>query len=274
LMVVILIIAMLMSIIVPAGQTVVAMSRRTRCAANLKNLGTALAAYHVAKDHYPVGNTPSTYWTFQSRLLPFLDHKDLVDHMDLSANCFRDTRMKEGKKSVPAIPLTVMLCPSDSLKGEVWRDEYWGSYAPGNYFGVIGTTARKKDGMLFSKKFPVRDSDVTDGDANTIFVGERGNVSNLLYGWWACCSGDHSDGDGDNLLTTERGLAVGGSDPENRWHFWSEHVAGGGNFLYVSGNVKWHTYDIDYRLLQSLATRAGKDNGDAALSEFFDARNR
>ena len=134
-----------------------------------------------------------------------------------------------------------------------------------------------KNGMLFKPDpggFPVRDTDVTDGDANTIFVGERGNVSNLWYGWWACGQGDNNDGDGDNLLSTERGLTVGGNDHVNRFHFWSEHVAGGGNFLYVSGNVKWHTYDIDYNLLQSLATRAGKDNGDTALNNSFRVQNR
>ena len=61
LMVVILIIALLLSIIVTAGQTVVAMARRTKCASNLKDLGTALASYHQAKDHYPVGNTPGKW---------------------------------------------------------------------------------------------------------------------------------------------------------------------------------------------------------------------
>ena len=269
LMVVILIIAMLLSIVVPAGQTVVAAARRTKCSANLKNLGTALASYHTAKGQYPVGNTPNKFWTFQSRLLPYLGREDLVKHMDLTKYCFGETRAKEGKKGVPAITLELMICPSDSRRGEVWTDDYWGSYATGNYFGVIGTTARKKDGMLFSGQFPVRHSDVTDGEANTLFLGERGNVADLLYGWWACGAGDHSDGDGDNLLTANHGLAVGGDDHSNRFHFWSEHVAGGGNFLYVSGKVEWHSYDIDYHLLQALATRAGNDKRDEPQNDVF-----
>ena len=275
LMVVILIIALLLSILVPAGQTVVEAARRTKCSANLKELGVALASYHTTKGHYPIGIIPPNSiggrrvmasWTFHTRLLQYLGHEDLVEHMDFTENCFVDNRAREDKKGVPSIPLEVMQCPSDSRHGETHTNNSWGTYAVGNYFGVIGTTARKKDGMLFSTAFPVRDSDVTDGEANTIFLGERGNVDDLLYGWWACGTGDNNDGEGDNLLTTERGLTPGTGDHVHRLHFWSEHVAGGGNFLYVSGKVEWHSYDIDYHLLQALATRAGNDN--SGESEF------
>ena len=131
LMVVILIIAMLLSIIVPAGQTVVEMARRTKCSANLKDLGTARAAYHFEKRHYPMrigppdkppvrpGSRPipiQTSWTFLARLLPYLDHEDLVDHMDLAKNCFLDNRARDNT-GVPSLPLDVFQCPSDSRHG-------------------------------------------------------------------------------------------------------------------------------------------------------------
>jgi prepilin-type N-terminal cleavage/methylation domain-containing protein len=258
LLLVLTIIGLLLAIGFPAVHSAIETARRVKCASNLDDIGNGLAAYQHVKDHYPVGNVPVKNWTFQASLLPYLGRSDLYEQIDFEPRRCFDTNRRADGKGVPSVAISVMQCPSDPRRGESWHDDFWGTYATGNYYGVIGTTAKKKDGMLFSGR-PVRDSQISDGNRNTIFVGERPNVSDLLYGWWACGSGEDFDGNGDNLLTAEVGLTHGGNGDEHRFHFWSNHPQGA-NFLFADYTVRWLSYDIDYHTFLRMASRSGDDD--------------
>ena len=63
-------------------------------------------------------------------------------------------------------------------------------------------------------------------------------------------------GCGDNLMSTNLGLSPGEPNGAHNYHFWSYHPTLC-QFLWADGSAKPLTYDLDYNVLQALATRAG-----------------
>jgi len=259
LLVVIAIIGILIALLLPAVQAARESARRTQCQNNFKQIGLALHNYESAVRCFPIGNVYPTYWSFQTLILPYLEQNALYEKADFDgyATAFEYTRLQPGGIGSASVPLAVYQCPSDPKAGEVARDSYWGSYAAGNYYGVIGTAYNRKDGTLFSNS-SVRVADVRDGTTGTIFVGERGNVLDNWWGWWGCGYGREGTGAGDNLLDTELGLTRGGQEDQHRFHFWSHHPDGA-QFLLVDGSVHFFSYNLDYQILNHLATRDGRE---------------
>jgi prepilin-type N-terminal cleavage/methylation domain-containing protein len=249
------IIGILVAILLPAVQAAREAARHTQCDNNLRQIGIALTAYHDIRQRFPIGNVYITNWTFQTAILSQLEQENLYKQADFSYyDCFTYNKAKGGLGMV-SVNLPVMQCPSEPRRGQVYSSPSWGTYANGNYFGVMGTTITANDGMLFSNRAIGLD-DVWDGTSQTLMAGERGMVGDLLLGWWACGSGFNKLGDSDNLLSTEYGFTEGFDDYAHRTHFWSHHP-GGGAFLLVDGSVRFFSYSIDNRVFQCLATRKG-----------------
>lgn len=257
LLVVMAVIGMLVALLLPAVQAAREAARRTQCDNNLRQIGIALSGYHETRGRFPIGNVYITNWTFQTALLPRLEQENLYKQADFNYHdCFAYNQAQGGLGMV-SVNLPVMQCPSEPRRGQKFSDAAWGTYANGNYFGVMGTTITAGDGMLYSEK-SVLLADVSDGTSQTIFVGERGMIGDLLLGWWACGSGFNKLGDSDNLLSTELGFTEGADNSAHLTHFWSYHP-GGGAFLLVDGSVHFISYGIDNSVFQRLATRKGKE---------------
>ena len=124
----------------------------------------------------------------------------------------------------------------------------------------MGTSETANDGILLHGTNSVSLSDITDGASKTILMGERGIPNDLYYGWPYCGSGQppNSTGWGDNLCSTELGLAAGRPDGNDNLHFWSYHP-GMANFLFADGSVRPLSYDLDNTVFQALGTRAGNE---------------
>jgi prepilin-type processing-associated H-X9-DG protein len=145
--------------------------------------------------------------------------------------------------------------------------------------------------MLFVNS-GVKFRDVTDGTANTLFVGERPPRTDLDYGWWfAGVGGFPNFGASDVVLGleelncdgtsgtscptsrfpdqvpggTERPCQTGNcgfrngtvNDPTflHQYHFWSLHP-GGGHFLMVDGSVQFISYNVNRAVIRALSTRS------------------
>jgi prepilin-type N-terminal cleavage/methylation domain-containing protein len=92
LLVVVAVIGLLVALLLPALSSVVSAARRTRCMANLKQIGLALRAYHTTHGMFPIhmsagrlesarSNAPCTtaYFSWHARLLPYLEQQAVYD---------------------------------------------------------------------------------------------------------------------------------------------------------------------------------------------------
>ena len=116
LLVVISIIAMLMSLILPAIQNARRAARRTECLNNLRNCSVAMASYVEAQRRYPAAGYwagipgsryPSHNWVVD--LPPYLDRRDIADRWDLSVAYDAAPNHALGDLAIP-----VLTCPEDS----------------------------------------------------------------------------------------------------------------------------------------------------------------
>jgi prepilin-type N-terminal cleavage/methylation domain-containing protein len=275
LLVVIAIIGTLIGLLLPAIQAAREAGRRTQCANNLKQDGLALLAYHDEMGTFPVGNfapplppDPNAYvggwWGFQAKILPYLESKYIYDLCNFSfhGDCFGWMATQPPGKNPALMILSYYKCPDDPLRDQIYHDPAGaGDYGCTNYLGVMGTSRTSNDGILFHCGYNgvVRLKDVTDGASHTMIMGERG-LSNSQYGWPYCGCGDtgdiYSTGNGDNLLSTQLGLAPGLADGNHDFHFWSYHPHMA-QFLFADGSGQPLSYDIDFKVFKALSTRAG-----------------
>lgn len=274
LLVVIAIIAILVALLLPAVQQAREAARRTSCKNNLKQMGIALHNYHDTHSAFPLGNQYNKWWTFQARLMPFFEQKNLYERLDFGRYCFgflgANPAIDRG-----AITLEIFQCPSDVNANKIWESNPGvGRHSTTNYLGVIGTRTHSNasnppsgyhNGILYVGS-NVRMRDVTDGTSNTMIVGERGVPQDLLYGWMLCAAGQDPSGSGnwDNLLYTQYGIGPG--DPSvaaDLRKFWSYHT-GGSQFCLADGSVRFLSNNIDFRTFQYLSTKSGGET----LGEF------
>ncbi len=264
LLVVISIISVLMALILPAIAQVREQARKTQCLNNLRQVSLALHGFHSAHRHLPEGNLPGRLWTFQAKMMPYLDRKDLFERIDFN---FPDYCFFYGADMDPAddprpIVLQVFSCPSDPNAGQVCEtfSSSHGRHSTTSYLGVSGTSPAAGDGLLFSGS-NVRLDSVHDGMSNTLMVGERGLPADLEMGWLMCAGGELPDysGNQDNLLSTEQPVGRGSDNGTHNDHFWSNHQGAVG-FAMADGSVRSLSDSISHDLFKAMSTRSNSDD--------------
>src|SRR5262249_14671115 len=152
---------------------------------NLKQLGLGCHNYHDANSKLPPGyqaagpysdgaTDTAPGWGWGAFLLPYLEQD----------NVYRQISLLQPVPNVPAIRTVgkVYLCPSDSHPpGAVPVTDGFGNTlalaAPSSYAACVGGDESDTTGPtglgIFFRNSQTRLTDVTDGTANTILVGER-----------------------------------------------------------------------------------------------------
>lgn len=279
LLVVIVLVAVLIGLLLPAIQRVRSAAIQASCSNNLRQLALALLTTHDVDGRLPPGMSGSgsatPYRSWRTAILPYLDQRPL---WEASAAAYSASRYPFPPTSHPpmAVPLPVVGCPADSRMLTAWRVDLGGAHttrtvALTSYLGSGGTDYRSRDGVLY-RRSRTRVADITDGSSNTFMVGERPPSGDLRYGWWYAGAGQDGGGSLDAFLGAREQVApisqgVGcppgpyrfgpGQQPSmcDAFHFWSLHP-GGANFAFCDGSVRFLSYTAD-SILPALATRAG-----------------
>ena len=268
LLVAIALLGILVGLTAAAVQRVRAAAAKTQCANNLRQIGLALHQYHDVHKALPPGisshdeRDPMPFVGWSARLLPYLEQQALWEQAVAGYNVTKDFR---------ALPhpghhhLSVFNCPLDGR-----RTHPGTGMASTSYLGVEGLNPVLQDGTLFLDS-SVRLTEVADGTASTLLVGERPPNAQLNYGWWYAGWGQGKDGNLDLTLGVrtknhslyDKACPFGPfpfapkrfDDPCHHFQFWSPH-AGGAHFLFCDGSVRFLRYEVD-PLLPALASRAG-----------------
>jgi type II secretory pathway pseudopilin PulG len=273
LLVVVAIIAVLISLILPAVQQAREAARRAQCKNNLRQIGLALHNYHAARNVFPPGvlgddgspaaGQPLHTWLLQ--LLPYVDQAALSTAYNCSARFDAVPNASTVSRIVPAYICSSVMNPGNPM-----------SFAPTTYVGNAGTVPGENDGVLFPMS-TIGFRDVVDGTSTTFMVGENF----LSIGGWAQGSVDQGRGMQDRDLGTSQGFgrsvmrwwscpapcAQPGLNPalttcaggcEQQFQFSSAHV-GGVQFIFVDGHTRFLSQKIDLDVLKALTTRAGRE---------------
>jgi prepilin-type N-terminal cleavage/methylation domain-containing protein/prepilin-type processing-associated H-X9-DG protein len=310
LLVVIAIIAILIGLLLPAVQKVRAAAAKTQCQNNMKQIGIALHAYHNLNRCFPAGDRayteigpgyggniygigpasayPYWYWSWMAFILPHVEQEALFQVADKYAHT---NNYAWSYNPAEGTIIKTYLCPMDfraatqltASGSQATSLGVNGDIAFTMYLGNAGDTdagspnSIKWSGVLFLDSH-VRTTDITDGTANTILVGERPPSSNLYYGWWFSGWGNDGSGVGDVVMVARAnqytgsnydlgqthscagyvGLKEGSIDePCDQCHYWSAHGQGS-NFLMCDGSVRWFA-DVSDNILPQMSTRAGNE---------------
>ncbi len=192
LLVTIALIAILISLLLPAVQQAREAARRTQCRANLKQFGIAFQNYHSAHGIFPIGagSTKNVCplagiegvqerapWTVL--ILPFIDQQSIYDRFDMNgsfAGLARNTSSTNQPVQFGIHSPPVFLCPSDENSFE-FKSNYMGCAGGGDasqaWCVAVADSLRVffNNGILHLNS-GTRIVDCTDGASNTYLVGE------------------------------------------------------------------------------------------------------
>jgi len=200
LMVVISVLGILLALILPAVSRAREVARRAGCRTNLKQLGLAIHSYHDTFGSFPPASISFGPWWNSKNftgwticILPFLDETPLYRDYDPD-----ELNTAAQNADVREMVLSVMNCPSDTLKGQKGRPASGPgeglTYATGSYRAMSGRSdgeSRPAGGSWFDTANSLprnwrgamhiagtsglrteRFSDISDGASQSILVGE------------------------------------------------------------------------------------------------------
>lgn len=273
LLVVIAIIAVLIALLLPAVQQAREAARRTQCANNLKQIGLAIHNYHDIYSKFPLSSIDpglGRSGVFAS-ILPMIDQANIYQKYDFSLGNSDPANLTAVSQQI-----SVYLCPTAPFRRPVpipgcdannrapgtyavstGNDDPYGTNNSGNpNNGVIVNSGSGTTSMV----------DVIDGKSQTLLAGESAwNFPDYLF-TSGPCNGQIRWG--FSYWSSPYPLATafttkGPFNPRKREddstrlsNFRSEHV-GTVNMLMCDGSARFVSENIDHKLLDGLATRAG-----------------
>lgn len=272
---VIAIFAVLMTILLPAVQSVRGSAARLSCQNKLRQVATALHSFHDNQSAFPPANRSSRTGerdrrkSWLVRILPELGEQQLADLVQSDFTRTPITITHSAHRHL----LSVLACPADPDSG-ILHSFNNQKYAFTNYLGNLGTDSRTRDGVIY-RNSTVRIPDIRDGSSQTLLVGERPPSLDFRFGWWYVARGQDGTSSMDYLMgTRERNrvnpdpgpYAACGPGPFrfrppnpnsfcSAFQFWSDH-SGGANFAFCDGSVRFLSYASD-TIIPALGTRGG-----------------
>lgn len=291
LLVVIAIIGVLVAVLLPAVQAAREAARNMSCKNNLKQIGLAIQLYHDVHKRLPparTGDGGGFNGTF-TILLPFLEQTEAAALFDESQKYnYGADNIRVSNTRMP-----VYLCPTMFLPREVpdpdpacaetgapgsyavcvSSDSSFATFLPGIIPPHNGAIVHPKYGFVTIPKVAN-----ADGSSKTLMVGEL-NYGLRDYNWSVCKPGGTVKwgesrwavgypgvtwGSAMGPLNSDRmGELIYGLFNAGYESFRSDH-AGGVNFTFVDGSVRFISEEIDQATLKALASREGGETIDTS----------
>lgn len=290
LLVVVAVIAVLISILLPAIQQTREAARRNQCKNNLLQIGVALSNYEMSHGVLPPGTENVTgpiqskemggyHMSWTAQILPYLDQQNAFNKIDFDASVYDPVNSPVRSHNIHSL-----VCPTDPAAGR-------SLFPTTNYCGVHNDFETPIDvnqnGVLFLNS-SIRYDNVSDGSSYTLYVVETQVDGRSGLGWM---SGTHSTL--RNLVVpTKSGSSPGGTAPltsdesDFQLHLWPDnrkssqltkpladtansanpvlnvggpsghHASGVFNSLLGDGSVRSLSKSISPKLLRNLGHRA------------------
>lgn len=265
LLVVIAVIAVLVSLLLPAVQQAREAARRSQCSNNLKQIGLAIHNFEGARQTLPSSRLGPQHATWLVQILPYVEQQPLYDLWDLKSTYY----MQQPAARLTQVP--VFYCPTRrspmlstqfevSSTGIPDTQQYpgvLGDYAAngGQFAGAIvddylcrgalcQALSTVTNNQVVDSQSRTRLRDITDGTSHTFLVGEK-HVPQSKYGQSGPSWGDGAIFNGDFPRNCNRiaglpkfNLGQGPDDLSGPWHckFGSDHI-GICQFLFSDGHV-------------------------------------
>jgi len=284
LLVVITIIAILVSLLLPAVQNAREAARRLECRSNLKNVAMAFVAYENVKGHFPPGRLDcdgssacgpgNNNLSALALILPHIEQESLFDSMDdgipVGSGDPAVWYAIPANQAFVKTPIKVYLCPSDPSPvyntDDGGREMATASFAM--CMGSLGPSdsanGHKYDnnGMFFYRKTFAR-ANIRDGLSNTIFLGEALGAhpqfpSGSRNMWAVGLRLQEGLRSAANPLNSrpDFGQTWGAANTGRNGAFISAH-GGGASFAFGDGHVVFLDENIGFFAYKAMATRAG-----------------
>ena len=237
------ILGVLVSLLLPAVQSVREAARRVQCQNNLRQVGLALHHYHSALATLPPGGLePRPMWpdgkqfAWSAFLLPYLEQSNVNEQID-----FRYAFDHPANGEIAATPLEVYLCPSTPRRSPLTR-----GLGASDYGGIYGERILSQNDppsgvMIYDRAMRFRD--ITDGTSSTLAVSEDAKFRD---GQWI---------NARNLF--DQAYRINGA-PKFENDIRSFHPSGAEG-LFADGSVRFLQETMDLDVLAAICTRNGEE---------------
>ena len=261
LLVVIAIIAVLIALLLPAVQQAREAARRTQCRNNMHQLVLALHNYHDAHSCLPPGRVSGANLNFGwvTHILPLLDESAIYNATNFSLPSI--TSGGGPNSTAGGQNLAQLFCPSKRSQGMdgtylTSQNDYvasastgWTGAADDENHGVDGVPTYAQSGPFYLNS-RVRFRDIRDGQANTIGLGEKGEVGSDT-GWIYA-------GNGSTLRTGMASMNSISPTGGYAYSFGSLHE-GGAFFCFLDGSARFISENVDRSVYRALISIAGNE---------------
>jgi hypothetical protein len=182
------VLGVLISLILPAVQSIRGSAARIACQNNLKQLGLALHAYDAQYGRLPPSpvregfTDPNATLSWMGLLLPQLDQEPLWS-ATFAAYRLDPIPLHNPPHVGYATVFKTVVCPADARLLSPRADPQGVTTALGSYLGISGVTVFNGNGV-FGPRPGIRLTDILDGTSSTIVVGERPPPDTFQAGRW------------------------------------------------------------------------------------------
>jgi prepilin-type N-terminal cleavage/methylation domain-containing protein/prepilin-type processing-associated H-X9-DG protein len=270
LLVVIAIIGVLVGLLLPAVQAAREAARRCSCANNMAQIGLAMHNFEFSMERLPSGvinpdgpirnEAVGQHVSFLVQLLPYIEQQGIADNFDITLGTY-----DQANAAARAQEVRTFRCPSDPLYAPLEEGVAVTNYAGCHHHDEV-LIDKDNTGVLFLNS-KIRYGDIKDGSSNTILVGEM-KPDAFSLGWASGTSASlRNTGtpiDSESRQIGMEGVEADGPDPEVVGGFGSHH-AGGAQFCFADGSIRFLTPFIKPDLYKNLGHRA-----DGAMMGSFD----